>query len=71
MGRRRTDAEIGALVRAALRDHRLRPRRLDSPSEPVGYEESDDSFVENNFDAVVALLAALAPSRRKRPEAEK
>lgn len=74
---RRTDAELGKLVRQALKGHRLKPRRLDLPTAAMcygyprpanwraGYEESDNDFVKNNIDAAVALLEALAKPRRK------
>lgn len=56
---RRSDAEIGRLVRKALRGKRLRPRRLLDSRRPDGYIESDRDYLENNNDAAVALLEAL------------
>lgn len=73
---RRTDAELGRLVRLALKGHRIKPRRLDLPTAGMCYglprpkhwrevEESDNDFLGNNVDAAVALLEALAKPRRK------
>ena len=80
---RMTDAELGRLVRQALKGKRLKPRRLDGATvgdilakalsgkpTPRGtpgqrYLESDRDFLENNNDAAVAILEALAPSKRK------
>lgn len=74
---RRTDAEIGRLVRKVIRGERLKPRRLHGPTmgEMLGspgphcrcYEESDADFMDNNRFAVVALLEALQPSRNRKP----
>lgn len=74
---RKSDAELGRLIRRALRGKRLKPRRLDCPSLSyamtggrqgkyyTGYLESDADFLENNSEAAVAILEALAPSVRK------
>jgi hypothetical protein len=74
---RRTDAELGRLVRQALKGHRLKPRRLDLPTVGMCYglprpepglelEESDNDFLGNNVDAAVALLEALSPPNRRK-----
>jgi hypothetical protein len=77
---RKTDAELGRIVRQALKGHRLKPRRLYGPTpsdairrlngdkgrSAISTEamESDRDFLENNNDAAVALLEALAPIKR-------
>lgn len=67
--KRLTDAELGRLVRAALKGHRLKPRRLYLQDEWRGmaepYLESDRDFLLNNSRAAADLLDALAPSKRK------
>lgn len=77
---RRTDAQLGKLVREALKGKRLKPRRLFGPTigdafrkpgqprslSSTGYLESDRDFLENNDEAAVAILEALAPCRRKK-----
>ena len=77
---RRSDAELGRPVRIALKGQRLKPRRLFGPTigdafrarngdkgrslVSTEYLESDQDFLENNNDAAVALLEALAPVKR-------
>jgi hypothetical protein len=76
---KRTDSELGKIVRQALKGQRLKPRRLFGPTladafrarnkEPrskvsTEYLESDQDFLENNNDAAVQLLEALSPVRR-------
>jgi hypothetical protein len=79
MAKRRTNAEIGRLVRQAIKGKRLKPRRLFGPTiadafrKPgqkrsavsTAYLESDMDFLENNHEAATAILEALAPSKRK------
>jgi hypothetical protein len=81
---RRTDAELGRIVRKAMKGMRIKPRRLFETTyldDPLtgrrgrmrhdGYQESDDDFFDNNRFVAIALLEALAPkSRRKADEAE-
>jgi hypothetical protein len=64
--KRRTDAELGRIVRAALRGKRLKSRRLWDQTRPDGYLESDMDFFLNNEEAAVALLEALAPPCRRK-----
>lgn len=51
---------LGALIRNAVKDKRLKPRRLNG-NQP----ESDRDFMENNADFVIAILKALESPRRK------
>ena len=66
---KRTDAQLGKIVRKAMRGMRIRPRRLYEPTWPAGYLESDNDFFANNRDAAVALLEALAPKPRRKATA--
>lgn len=63
---RRTDAEVGKIVRAAMRGMRIRPRRLYEQTQPDGYLESDNDFFANNRHVAVALLEALAPKSQRK-----
>jgi hypothetical protein len=79
MAKRRTNAEIGRLVRNAIKGMRLKPRRLFGPTladayrkpgqkrslSSTAYQESDLDFLENNREAACAIIEALAPSKRK------
>jgi hypothetical protein len=61
---RRTDEELGRLVREALKGKRLRPRRkFDRYAKRCTYLESDSDFLLNNNDAAVALIEALIPKK--------
>ena len=63
---RRSDAEIGRLVRHVMGGRRIKRRRLYRPYEDrrvVGgglYEESDDDFFDNNREVVIDLMEVLA-----------
>lgn len=62
---RRTDAEIGRLVRRACKDLRVKPRRLcglwsGERHGPGAYLESDTDFVVNNLEVASAILDALS-----------
>lgn len=67
---KRSDAELGRLVRQAIKGLRVKRRRLYEPLRNVDpddqYMEADRDFLLNNREVAVAVLTALAPPKHRR-----